>query len=62
VRALHGRLATGEWNVRYPVSELAAARGASVEREVTSPDEAYGGSFEPSRRKRASCWRSLPWA
>jgi hypothetical protein len=48
--------------VRYPVSELAAARGASVEREVTSPDEAYGGSFEPSRRKRASCWRSLPWA
>ncbi len=53
---------TGEWNVRYPVSELAAAHGASIEREVTSPDEAYGGSFEPSRRERPSYWRSLPWA
>jgi uncharacterized cupin superfamily protein len=52
---------TGEWNVRYPVSELAARRDASVEREVTSPQEAYGGSFEPSRRSRPSYWGRLPW-
>jgi uncharacterized cupin superfamily protein len=45
---------TGEWNVRYPVSEVAARHAASVEREVTSPDEAYSGSFEPSRRARPS--------
>jgi hypothetical protein len=53
---------TGEWTVRYPVSELAARHGASVEREVTSPAEAYRGSFEPSRRARPSYWRKLPWA
>lgn len=53
---------TGEWNVRYPVSELAASHAASVEHEVTSPDAAYGGSFEPSRRERPSYWRKLPWA
>ena len=52
---------TGEWNVRYPVSELAARHGASVERETTSPDEAYTGSFEPSRRARPSYWAGLPW-
>jgi uncharacterized cupin superfamily protein len=28
-------------SVRYPVDELAASHGASVERETTSPDEAY---------------------
>ena len=52
---------TGEWNVRYSVSELAARYGASVEREVMSSHEAYGGSFEPSRRARPSYWRKLPW-
>jgi uncharacterized cupin superfamily protein len=51
---------TGEWNVRYPVSEAAARHGASVEREVTSPDEAYV-DFEPSRRGRPSYWAGLPW-
>jgi uncharacterized cupin superfamily protein len=52
---------TGEWTVRYPVSELAARHGASVEREATSPREAYSGSFEPSRRARPSYWGRLPW-
>ncbi len=52
---------TGEWNVRYPVSEAAARHGASVEREVTSPDEAYV-DLEPSRRGRPSYWAGLPWA
>ena len=46
----------------YPVSELAARFGASVERETTNPDEAYVGRFEPSRRERPSYWDSLPWA
>ncbi len=53
---------TGEWSVRYPVSELAARYGASVERETSSPDEAYVGTFEPSRRERPSYWDQLPWA
>jgi uncharacterized cupin superfamily protein len=52
---------TGEWTVRYPVSELAARYGASVEREVTSPDDAYA-DFEPSRRGKPSYWDELPWA
>jgi uncharacterized cupin superfamily protein len=52
---------TGEWNVLYPVSELAARYGASAEKETTDPDEAYVG-FEPSRRERPSYWDSLPWA
>jgi uncharacterized cupin superfamily protein len=52
---------TGEWNVRYPLSEFAARHAASVERETTSPDEAYGGTFEPSRRARPSYWGRLPW-
>jgi len=51
----------GEWTVRYPVSEVAARHGASVEREVTSPDEAYA-DFEPSRRGKPSGWNDLPWA
>jgi hypothetical protein len=53
---------TGEWNVRYTVSDLAASHAASVERETASPDEAYGGTFEPSRRERPSYWPKLPWA
>ena len=52
---------TGEWTVRYPVSELAARYGASVERETSSPDEAYA-EWEPSRRGRPSFWARLPWA
>lgn len=49
------------WQVLYPVSELAARYGASAERETPDPDEAYVG-FEPSRRERPSYWDRLPWA
>jgi uncharacterized cupin superfamily protein len=52
---------TGEWTVRYPVSEVASRHGASVEHEATSPDEAYA-DFEPSRRGKPSYWDELPWA
>jgi hypothetical protein len=50
-----------DWNVRYPLSELAARHGASVAEETSDPDQAYA-DFEPSRRGRPSYWRRLPWA
>jgi uncharacterized cupin superfamily protein len=53
---------SGDWRVRYPVSELAASYGASAEKEVSDPREAYVGVFEPSRRERPSYWERLPWA
>jgi hypothetical protein len=40
--------------IRYPVNEVAAKYGASVEQETTSPREAYAGS-PPPRPARA------PW-
>ena len=49
------------WQVLYPVSELAARYGASAEEETSDPDQAYVG-FAPSRRERPSYWDSLPWA
>jgi uncharacterized cupin superfamily protein len=52
---------TGEWTVRYPVSELAARHGASVDHEVTSPRDAYV-DWQPSRRGKPSYWEHLPWA
>jgi uncharacterized cupin superfamily protein len=52
----------GDWRVRFPVSELAARYGASAEREVTSPRDAYAGVLEPSRREHPSYWNKLPWA
>jgi len=51
----------GDWRVRFPVSELAARFGASADREVTSPSDAYVGRIEPSRRGRPSYWDGLPW-
>ena len=45
----------------YPVSELAARYGASVEVETSDPKEAYG-PFEPPRRERPAYWDTLPWA
>src|SRR5262249_33125863 len=39
----------------YPVSELAARYGASVEVETSDPKEAYG-PFEPPRRERPAYW------
>ena len=53
---------TGDWHVRYPVSELAARHGASVDEETSDPEQAYVGRFEPSRRERPSYWNRLPWA
>jgi uncharacterized cupin superfamily protein len=54
---------TGEWTVRYPVSELARRHGAGVEVETTDPREAYTvEGFEPSRRGRPPYWAQLPWA
>jgi uncharacterized cupin superfamily protein len=51
-----------DWNVVYPVSELAARHGASADEETTDPRRAYDARFEPSRRARPSYWDSLPWA
>jgi uncharacterized cupin superfamily protein len=50
-----------DWQVLYPVSELAARYGASAEEETSDPDQAYV-RFEPSRRARPSYWDRLPWA
>ena len=50
-----------DWQVRYPVSELAASYGASAAAETSDPDQAYAG-FAPSRRARPSYWDRLPWA
>ena len=50
-----------DWQVVYPISELAAGYGASAKEETTDPREAYTG-FEPSRRERPSYWDRLPWA
>jgi uncharacterized cupin superfamily protein len=47
--------------LHYPVSELAARYGASVE-EATSDFEQVYPRFEPSRRERPSYWDQLPWA
>ena len=44
----------------YPVSELAARYGASVEEETSDPAQAYAG-LERSRRERPSYWDRLPW-
>jgi uncharacterized cupin superfamily protein len=53
----------GDWRVHYPVSDLAARYGASVERETSDPGQAYTDmEFEPSRRERPSYWNKLPWA
>src|SRR5256714_6842411 len=40
-----------DWQVVYPVSELAARYGASAEEETTDPSQAYA-KFSPSRRGR----------
>ena len=46
-------------DVRYPVSEVALAHGAGVERETTEPREAYA-RFPRWRRARLD-ERGLPW-
>jgi uncharacterized cupin superfamily protein len=51
----------GEWQVTYPVSDLALRHGAGASTETNDPDEAYA-DFEPGRRERPSSWSQLPWA
>ena len=51
----------GDWRVRYPVSELAARHGVSVEEETSNPrDGVHRCGFEPSRRARLSYWDGFP--
>ena len=50
-----------EWQVRYPVSELAARYGASVEEETSDWRQAYA-EVEWFRRERPPSWARLPWA
>ena len=50
-----------EWQARYPVSELAACYGASVEEETFDWRQAYA-TFERFRRERPPYWDRLPWA
>ena len=52
-----GRAPEGE--IVYPVSDLALAHGAGVEREATDPREAYA-DLGPNRRERLS-HQGLPW-
>jgi uncharacterized cupin superfamily protein len=47
--------------VAYPVSELAARSGASVEQATTDPQQAYA-RLPLWQRGRPSSWHSLPWA
>jgi uncharacterized cupin superfamily protein len=54
---------TGEWQVHYPVSEVAARYGAGAEEATSDPSQAYTSArFAPSRRERPSYWGRLPWA
>jgi quercetin dioxygenase-like cupin family protein len=46
--------------VRYPVSDLAARFGASVEKETSDPEQVYA-TAERFRRQRPSYWSRLPW-
>jgi len=52
---------TDDEELRYPVSELAAAHGAGVGEETTDPDQAYAPFGEP-RLARPPSWNRLPWA
>ncbi len=44
----------------YPVSELAARYGASVEKETSDPEQVYA-TAERFRRGRPPYWSRLPW-
>jgi quercetin dioxygenase-like cupin family protein len=45
---------------RYPVSDLAARYGASVEKETSDPEQVYA-TAERFRRERPPNWSGLPW-
>jgi len=53
--------AHGGAGVRYPVSDLAARYGASVDEETSDPDRVYANA-ERFRRERPPYWNHLPWA
>jgi hypothetical protein len=44
----------------YPISELAARYGASVEAETPDAKDAYA-PFEPPQPVKPSSWEQLPW-
>jgi uncharacterized cupin superfamily protein len=48
-----------EGEVRYPVSELALAHGAGVQRETAEPAEAYAEFDRPERARLVGA--ALPW-
>ena len=50
-----------DFEVVYPVSELALRHDAGVEVEATSPREAYANAPE-ERVERPTYWDELPWA
>lgn len=50
-----------EEGLLYPVSEMAARHGASVEEETSQAQEAYG-RFDRPVRSRPAYWDKLPWA
>ena len=50
-----------EEQLHYPVSELAARYGASVEEQTSDFNDVYP-RFEPSRPERPTYWDQLPWA
>lgn len=52
---------TGDEQLLYPLSELAARYGASAEEETPDPRQAYA-PFERSQRGRPQSWDRLPWA
>ena len=54
------RVGWPEKGIVYPRSELALRHGAGVERETTSPPEAYAG-LEKWKPGRPADWSGLPW-
>jgi uncharacterized cupin superfamily protein len=52
---------TDDEQLLYPVSELAARYGASVDEETPDPDKAYA-PFGESRLERPASWDRLPWS
>jgi uncharacterized cupin superfamily protein len=52
---------SGDKEIRYPLSEAATRLGAGVEKETSSPSEAYA-PFPHWRPARPEAWDDFPWA
>lgn len=52
---------SGDPQVHYPASELAARYGAGVDEETSDWRQAYA-TAEPAQRRRPPYWDRLPWA